>query len=156
MKTVDIMPAIDLAQAAAADVTADVRMTAVTPRVSRDAIERAFDQAQTNNEWLIFCCHAATDERRPRGASPACTKYAHEAAFRPQIPGFGHGGCLAMRRRLNAFFAISVNSPPMSMVNFSCCVCSALTPCACGVTRRVTPQPMRAAVRMEAGAHAYL
>ncbi len=29
---------------------------------------------------------------------------------------------VAKRRRLNAFFAISVNSPPMSMVNFSCCV----------------------------------
>ena len=31
-----------------------------------------------------------------------------------------------MRRRLNAFFAISVNSPLMSMVNYSCGVCSAL------------------------------
>ena len=29
-----------------------------------------------------------------------------------------------MRPRLNALFAISVNSPSMSMVNFSCCVCS--------------------------------
>jgi hypothetical protein len=59
-----------------------------------------------------------------------------------------------MRRRLNAF-AISVNSPSMSMVNFCCCVCSAQTG-ARGVTRRVTPQPMRAAVRMEAGDHADL
>jgi hypothetical protein len=59
-----------------------------------------------------------------------------------------------MRTRLNAFFAISVNSPPLSMVNFSSCVCSAPKPCARSVIRRVTPQPMRAAVRTEAGAHA--
>jgi hypothetical protein len=58
-------------------------------------------------------------------------------------------------RSLNAFFAISVNSPSMSMVNFCCCVGSAPKP-ARGVTRRVTPQPMRAAVRMEAGADACL
>jgi hypothetical protein len=57
---------------------------------------------------------------------------------------------------LNAFFAISVNSPSLSMVNVSCCVCSALVSGARGVTRRVTPQPMRAAVRMEAGADACL
>jgi hypothetical protein len=59
-----------------------------------------------------------------------------------------------MRSRLNAFFAISVNSPSMSMVNFCCCVCSALNTGARGVTPGVTPQPMRVAVRMEAGADA--
>jgi hypothetical protein len=60
---------------------------------------------------------------------------------------------------LNGLFAISVNSPSMSMVNFSCCVGSKLAPVfglVRGVTRRVTPQPMRAAVRMEAGDHACL
>jgi hypothetical protein len=36
--------------------------------------------------------------------------------------------------RLNAFFAISVNSPRMSMVNFPCCVCSAPKPRVPGVT----------------------
>ena len=56
---------------------------------------------------------------------------------------------------LNALFAISVNSPSMSMVNFSCCV-GAVPDVARGVTRRVTPQPMRATVRMEAGDHACL
>ena len=59
-----------------------------------------------------------------------------------------------MRGRLNAFFAISVNSPSMSMVNVPCCVCSAPKLRVRGVTRRVAPQPMRAAVRMEAGADA--
>src|SRR5258708_35210682 len=57
---------------------------------------------------------------------------------------------------LNAFFAISVNSPSMRMVNFPCCVGSALIPGARGATRRVTPQPMVAVVRMEAGADARL
>jgi hypothetical protein len=51
--------------------------------------------------------------------------------------------------RLNAFFANSVNSPSMSMVNFSCCVCSPPD-----VTREVAAQPTRSAVRMETGVHA--
>src|SRR3989442_888951 len=71
-------------------------------------------------------------------------------------PGFDHGGGDAMRPRLNALFAISVNSPSMSMVNFPCCVVPALLSGARGVRRRVTPQPMRAAVLMEAGVDAYL
>src|SRR6267142_2016177 len=70
--------------------------------------------------------------------------------------GPDHGGGDAMRPRLNALFAISGNSPLVSMVNFPCCVCSALYFSARGVTRRVTPQPMRAAVRMKAGVDAYL
>ena len=61
-----------------------------------------------------------------------------------------------MGLRLNALFAISVNSPSMSMVNFPCCVFGALLSGACGVRRRVTPQPMCAAVLMEAGVDAYL
>jgi hypothetical protein len=51
--------------------------------------------------------------------------------------------------RLNAFFANSVNSPSLSMVNFSCCV--RILP---DVTREVTAQPTRSAVRMESGVHA--
>jgi hypothetical protein len=51
----------------------------------------------------------------------------------------------AKARLLNGFFAISVNSPSMSMVNFCCCVGSA-PKAVRSVTRRVTPQPMRAAV----------
>lgn len=42
--------------------------------------------------------------------------------------------------RLNAFFANSVNSPSMSMVNVPCCV--RLVP---DVTREITAQPMRSA-----------
>jgi hypothetical protein len=111
---------------------------AVHPRVGSTAMqERGFEAAGSNPEWLIFHC----DDRR------------HDAAKKP---GFAYRRSAAMSGRLNAFFAISVNSPPLSMVNFSCCVGSALKPSACGVTRRVAPQPMRAAVRMEAGADACL
>jgi hypothetical protein len=51
--------------------------------------------------------------------------------------------------RLNGFFANSVNSPSKSMVNFCCCVRSLPD-----VTREVTAQPTRSAVRMETGVHA--
>src|SRR4051812_1723076 len=74
----------------------------------------------------------------------------------PENPGFDHGGGIAMRPRINALFAISVNSPSMSMVNFPFCVFGALKSRACGVERRVPPQPMCAAVVMEAGVDAYL
>src|SRR4051794_41509073 len=74
----------------------------------------------------------------------------------PENPCFDNGGGIAMRPRINALFAISVNSPSMSMVNFPCCVVGALMSRACGVRRRVTPQPMRAAVLMEAGVDADL
>jgi hypothetical protein len=67
-----------------------------------------------------------------------------------------HGTGVAAHDYLNAFFAISANSPSMSMVNFSCCVCSAPTSCAPGVTRGMTAQPMRVAGRTKAGAHARL
>src|ERR1700691_3205116 len=99
--------------------------------------------------------------RRHRGAQPLWL-FAGAPGPRPgggvasENPRIEHGGGVAMRTRLNAFFAISVNSPSLSMVNFPCCVCSAPKPCEPGVTRRVTPQPMRAAVRTEAGAHACL
>src|SRR5436190_22308421 len=90
--------------------------------------------------WL----RAGPAEPRPRGGGP------------PKNPGFDHGGGDAMRPRLNALFAISVNSPSMSMVNFPCCVFPALMSGARRVRRRVTPQPMCAAVLMEAGVDAYL
>src|ERR1700712_4328860 len=67
----------------------------------------------------------------------------------PENSNLDHGGGITMRRRINALFAISVNSPSMSMVNFPCCVVVALISGARGVRRRVTPQPMCAAV-MEA------
>jgi hypothetical protein len=67
-----------------------------------------------------------------------------------------HRGSVPNDDALNAFFVISANSPSMSMVNFSCCVCPAPKSSASGVTRRVAPQPIGVAVRTEAGAHARL
>src|SRR5665647_1336664 len=98
--------------------------------VDRVRLARALGDARMDNGWLIF--------------------HGHEAAPPAADGSFKSGEGVAMRRRLNAFFAISVNSPSMSMVNFSCCVGSVPEVRAHGVTRRVTPQPMRAAVRMEA------
>src|SRR5258708_2768540 len=99
--------------------------------------------------------------RRRRPAEPLWLfTRSHEPCARggvaPENPDFEHGGGVAMRRRLNAFFAISVNSPSMRMVNFSRCVGSAPRSRARSVSRRVNPQPTPAAVRMEAGAHACL
>jgi hypothetical protein len=117
---------------------------------------RALGRSQTNNEWLIFHSRDVAREPGSSGNSWTMMDRALEGAVERKNRGFGHGGGVAMGARLNAFFAISVNSPSVRMVNFSCCVCSALKPGAFGVTRRVAPQPMRAAVRMEAGAHACL
>jgi hypothetical protein len=150
MKRVKKTVTIDLA-----DATAGHRQ-ATQLRADRLGVGRAFGQAQIDNGWLIFCCHGVTGEPRRCGGTPARVKHALEAASHQQNTGFGQGEGAAMGRCLNAFFAISVNSPPMGMVNFCCCVCSAPKAGARGVTRRVTPQPMRAAVRMEAGAYACL
>ena len=103
-------------------------MPLIDRRIGRDEIERAFDEAQTYNGWLIFYTHDVADRPSPYGCSPAAAEPCPGGGIAPENPGSEHGGGVAMRGRLNAFFAISVNSPSMSMVNFSCCVCSALIP----------------------------
>src|SRR5712671_3514508 len=80
-----------------------------------------------------------------RGAGGGCA---------PENPGFEHGGGIAMRRRLNAFFAFGVNTPSMSMVNFPYPAGSAWQPAANAMLRGVTPHPARAPADKEAGAHA--
>jgi peptidoglycan/xylan/chitin deacetylase (PgdA/CDA1 family) len=55
-------------------------------RIDRDGIERAFDQAQTDNGWLIFYTHDVADEPSPYGCSPALLNAALEAASRRKIP----------------------------------------------------------------------
>jgi hypothetical protein len=94
-------------------------------RAGRDGIARMSGGPQTPNERLIFCCRDGAAGPGGDGCSPALTDHALEAASRRKNPGFEHGGGVAVRGHLNAFFAISVNSPSMSMVNVSCCVCSA-------------------------------
>jgi len=55
-------------------------------RIDRNGIERAFDEAQTNNGWLIFYTHDVADEPSPYGCSPALLHEALEAASRRKIP----------------------------------------------------------------------
>ena len=55
-------------------------------RIDRDAIERAFDEAQTTNGWLIFYSHDVADRPSLYGCSPALMNHALEAAGRRKIP----------------------------------------------------------------------
>jgi peptidoglycan/xylan/chitin deacetylase (PgdA/CDA1 family) len=61
-------------------------MPLIDRRIDRDGIERAFDQAQTANGWLIFYTHDVADEPSPYGCSPSLLNEALEAASRRKIP----------------------------------------------------------------------
>jgi peptidoglycan/xylan/chitin deacetylase (PgdA/CDA1 family) len=61
-------------------------MPLIDQRIDRDAIERAFDQAQEANGWLIFYSHDVADRPSPYGCSPALINHALEAASRRKIP----------------------------------------------------------------------
>ena len=61
-------------------------MPLIDRRIDRDGIERAFDEAQTNNGWLIFYTHDVADEPSPYGCSPSLLNEALEAASRRKIP----------------------------------------------------------------------
>jgi hypothetical protein len=87
-----------------------------------DGLQHARGLASQSNEWLTL----------PNGETAVGESLSHSSPY-----------------DLNALFANSVNSFPMSMVNFSCCVC-----CFADVTREVTAQPESSALRMEAGVHA--
>lgn len=68
----------------------DLQYLRATPLVQQlidaDGIERAFDQAQSNNGWLIFYTHDVTDEPSPYGCTPALMSHALETASRRKIP----------------------------------------------------------------------
>jgi len=70
--------------------TVDLQFLRATPlidsRIGRDAIERAFEEAQTNNGWLIFYGHDVAERPSPYGCSPALVNHALEAAVRRKIP----------------------------------------------------------------------
>ncbi|MEA2886592.1 MAG: hypothetical protein QOD11_952 [Bradyrhizobium sp.] len=61
-------------------------MPLIEGRIDRDGIERAFDQAETANGWLIFYTHDVAGEPSPYGCSPALLDEALEAASRRKIP----------------------------------------------------------------------
>lgn len=50
--------------------------------MDRDGIDRAFDEAQTNNGWLIFYGHDVAERPSPYGCSPALLAHALDAASR--------------------------------------------------------------------------
>jgi peptidoglycan/xylan/chitin deacetylase (PgdA/CDA1 family) len=58
----------------------------IDQRIDRDAIEQAFDAAQTTNGWLIFYSHDVADRPSPYGCSPALMNHALEAAAKRKIP----------------------------------------------------------------------
>jgi peptidoglycan/xylan/chitin deacetylase (PgdA/CDA1 family) len=68
----------------------DLQFLRATPlidrRIDRDGIERAFDQAETTNGWLIFYTHDVADEPSLYGCSRALLNEALEAASRRKIP----------------------------------------------------------------------
>ncbi len=100
----------------------------------------------------IFVASARPDPHVPalcaaaeaRGNDPLIVEGATEQKREENTPGNA--------LRLNALFAISVNSPSTGMVNFPCCVDWAPISRVHGVERRVTPRP--AAFGMRAGDHA--
>lgn len=61
-------------------------MPLIDREMDRDGIERAFDEAQTNNGWLIFYGHDVSDRPSPFGCSPALLAQALHAARRRGIP----------------------------------------------------------------------
>ena len=61
-------------------------MPLIDKRIDRDAIERAFEEAQTNNGWLIFYTHDVADQPSPYGCSPDLMNHALGAASRRKIP----------------------------------------------------------------------
>jgi peptidoglycan/xylan/chitin deacetylase (PgdA/CDA1 family) len=63
-------------------------MPLIDRRIDRDGIERAFDQAQDTNGWLIFYTHDVADEPSPYGCSPALLNHALEAASHRKIGVF--------------------------------------------------------------------
>ncbi len=70
--------------------TVDLQFLRAVPlidrRIDRDGIERALDEAQAGNGWLIFYTHDVADEPSPYGCSPWLLQTAIEAASRRQIP----------------------------------------------------------------------
>jgi len=61
-------------------------MPLIDRQMDRVGIERAFDEAETNNGWLIFYGHDVTERPSPWGCSPALLDHALEVAARRKIP----------------------------------------------------------------------
>ena len=61
-------------------------MPLIDRQMARAGIDRAFDEAETNNGWLIFYGHDVTERPSLYGCSPDLLSHALEAASRRKIP----------------------------------------------------------------------
>jgi len=61
-------------------------MPMIDREMDRNRIDRAFDEAETSNGWLIFYGHDVSDRPSPYGCSPALLAHALEAAGKRKIP----------------------------------------------------------------------
>ena len=61
-------------------------MPLIDRQMDRVGIERAFDEAETNNGWLIFYGHDVAERSSPWGCAPALLTHALEVAARRKIP----------------------------------------------------------------------
>jgi peptidoglycan/xylan/chitin deacetylase (PgdA/CDA1 family) len=69
--------------------TVDLQFLRATPlvdqHIDRDGIDRAFDQAITENGWLIFYGHDVATSPSPYGCTPSLLQYALDAASHRKI-----------------------------------------------------------------------
>jgi peptidoglycan/xylan/chitin deacetylase (PgdA/CDA1 family) len=73
-------------------------MPLIDLHIDRDAIERALDETQINNGWLIFYGHDVAETPSPYGCSPALLNQALEAASRRKIRGLNMAEALLCAR----------------------------------------------------------
>ena len=73
-------------------------MPLIDRNIDRDAIERALDETQINNGWLIFYSHDVAETPSPYGCSPALLNHALEAASRRKIRGLNMAEALLCAR----------------------------------------------------------
>lgn len=73
-------------------------MPLIDRNIDRDAIERALDETQINNGWLIFYSHDVAEKPSPYGCSPALLNHALEAASRRKIRGLNMAEALLCAR----------------------------------------------------------
>ena len=111
--------------------------------------QRAAARPRGHRRTIMTRARPITEQAESRGSA---VRGNEPLISRGPAHGRHHADAARSGRRLNALFAISVNSPSMSMVNFPCCVDWAPISRVRGVERRVTPQP--AALGMKAGDHA--
>jgi hypothetical protein len=67
----------------------DLQFLHATPLIDREmdqsGIDRAFDEVQSTNGWLIFYGHDVAERSSPYGCTPALLTHALEAAARRKV-----------------------------------------------------------------------